>query len=185
MLRAGVVPEGDGKLLALLRMGLAEREPILRPHQTLRDRWRAGIGSRGSARLPRSDNSQVRFEQIGDRGGRFGLQNPADTLAPFRRAQRLLRLKVVAPRSRMRIDEAERRVLPCEPHKDAREDRVLDDVGESPGVEGVAVVHARPGRSAEALGDPFARRRLDIKAGHCGRRFCEKSSPLKSRGTAR
>ncbi len=60
-----------------------------------------------------------------------------------RRASALV--EVVAPRARMRVDEAERRGLPLEIDEDARENRVLDDIGEIAGVEGVTVVHrARP-----------------------------------------
>ena len=41
----------------------------------------------------------------------------------------------------MGVDEAEGRALLFEVDEDAGQDRVLDDVGEIAGVEGVAVVH--------------------------------------------
>jgi hypothetical protein len=45
------------------------------------------------------------------------------------------------------VDEAERRLLVHEVNKDAREDRVFEDVGETAGMKGVAVVHDRETRS--------------------------------------
>ena len=47
----------------------------------------------------------------------------------------------------MGVDEAEGRLLALEVNKDAREDRVFEDVGETAGMKGVAVVHDRETRS--------------------------------------
>ena len=49
----------------------------------------------------------------------------------------------------MGVDEAERRLLPREMDEDARQDRVLENIGEIAGVKGVAIVH-RLGPSAPA-----------------------------------
>jgi hypothetical protein len=41
----------------------------------------------------------------------------------------------------MGVDEAKRRLLPREMDEEARQDRVLENVGEIAGVKGVAIVH--------------------------------------------
>ena len=41
----------------------------------------------------------------------------------------------------MGVDDAERGRLVAQMHEDARQHRVLDDVGEIAGVKGVAIVH--------------------------------------------
>ena len=46
----------------------------------------------------------------------------------------------------MGVDEAERRVLAREIDEDARQDRVLEHVGEIAGMKGVAIIHERQTR---------------------------------------
>jgi len=88
----------------------------------------------------RADSLKIWPQEFGDRRGRLGYENARDSLAPFRRACRLIAGKIVSPGSGVSIDEAERRVLPLEVNENAREDRVLEDVGEIARVKGVAVV---------------------------------------------
>ena len=74
-----------------------------------------------------------------------------DAVARLARAQGLRAGEVVKPGAGMGVDIAQRRVLLRQIDEDAREDRVLEDVGEIAGVEAVAVVHRRrapAGRSA-------------------------------------
>ena len=47
----------------------------------------------------------------------------------------------------MRVDHAEGGRLVAQMHQDAREHRVLDDIGEIAGVKGVAIVHRAPARA--------------------------------------
>ena len=55
----------------------------------------------------------------------------------------------------MRVDHPERRGLLAQMHEDPREHRVLDHVGEIPGMEGVAVIHGC--------------RRMGARLGGCGK----------------
>ena len=65
----------------------------------------------------------------------------ADPLAPLSRPARLRAREIVQARARMGVDHPERRRFLLQVRDDARERGVLDDVGEAPGVEGVAIVH--------------------------------------------
>ena len=83
--------------------------------------------------------------QIGrDEFGRIGRQRradkPADAVAPFASAARLLAGKIVEALARMGVDHAERRWLLPEVGKDAGNDDVLEHIGEIAGMKGVAVV---------------------------------------------
>ena len=51
--------------------------------------------------------------------------------------------EIIEADPRMGVDDAERRLLALEIGEDPHQQRVLHDVGEIAGVEGVAVVHAR------------------------------------------
>ena len=66
----------------------------------------------------------------------------------------------------MGVDHAERRRLLAQMHEDAREHRVLDDVGEIAGMEGVAIVHAgiSPGEAVRLRHGLTGRRRRFDKA---------------------
>ena len=52
----------------------------------------------------------------------------------------------------MSVDEAERRLLALEMNEDARQDGVLEDVGEIAGMKGVAVIHESPKSAAKIRG---------------------------------
>src|SRR5271165_4649248 len=89
------------------------------------------------------------------------------------RAPRFGAREVIAPGAGMRVDEAERRRLASEVDEDARQNRVLDDVGEIAGMEGVAIVH-RPilatGSAKRSDGDRIAPAAVprDLRAGREG-----------------
>src|SRR5208337_2329530 len=136
-----VMAERSDEPLPLLGMRLAERDPVLRAHERLRDRRGARVGGGRAARVEWADRADIGFEQRREPGGRRSSQEPRHAVAPLRRALRLGAGKVVAAGAGARVDEAERRILAGEIDEDARQDRVLEHVGETAGVEGVAVVH--------------------------------------------
>src|SRR5262247_1384635 len=65
----------------------------------------------------------------------------ADAGVPLTAAARLLAAEIVEARAGMRIDCPKCCGLAAKMSENARERRVLDDVGEVAGMEGVAVVH--------------------------------------------
>ena len=141
------MPERGDQLLPLLGMRLAKRDPIVGAQQRLGDRRRARIGDGNAVGVVRADGFQVGREQVRNRLRRRRFQEPRDPVAPFRRAPRLRALEVITPCARVGVDEAEGRVLAPEVDKNARQERMLDDIGETAGVKAVTVVHrlkARP-----------------------------------------
>ena len=128
--------ERRDQLVAPFRMRLAERDPVVGAEQRLGDGGRTGIGGGDAVRVVRADGFKIGREQRRDRRRRRCLDEPRDPVR-FRAGQ------IVTPRPRMRVDEAELRGFPLEIDEDARENRVLDDIGEIPGVEGVTVVQRR------------------------------------------
>ena len=68
-------------------------------------------------------------------------KKPLDAGVPFAAAARFLASEIVETRARMRVDHPKGGGLGEKMSENARERRVLDDVGEVAGVEGVTVVH--------------------------------------------
>ncbi len=154
---------GDQRL-AFLRVRFAERDAILRAHERLRDRRRTRIEERPPLGVVRADGFKIRPQELGDRRGRAGRQNPRDPLAPFRRAFRLRARQIEPARPGMRVDETEWAFLAGQINQDAAQNGVLEHVCEIAGMKGVAIVDlndlpvanvtrahkARPGMQAAA-----------------------------------
>ena len=139
----GVAAHARHQRGALLRMQFAQRDAVLRPQQALRDRRRAGVSGGASLGVERPQRRQIGLQQGGDGRRRLGVLQPGDAVAPFARAPRLFPREVVTPGARMRVDEAQRRGLARQIDENAREQRMLEHVGEIAGVKRMAVVHRR------------------------------------------
>ena len=135
---------------AVGRVQLAQGQPVLRAQHRLRQRGRAGIGLRLAFRVAGADDLEPWREQRGDVGRLLRVHDARDALAPFARARGLVAGQIVAPDAGVRVEIAQRRVLAHQVREDARQHRVLEDVGEIAGVEGVAVIHDARRSSASA-----------------------------------
>src|SRR4030095_1288638 len=93
------------------------------------------------------------------------LHHPRNPALPFAAALGLLAGEIVAARARMGVDDAKGGRLLLQIKQDAHEHDVLEDVGETAGVEGMAVVH---GESASTKAD--ATSFYFVKPGHDGKK---------------
>ena len=139
---ARVMAELAAQRIGFRGLEFAERRAVLGAQQRGRDERRSGIGH--DARSPRVETPHD-LEIARDRG-RIGRdrrgREPMDAAARFGGAADL-----VAAAPRMRVEDEERPLFFREPHENGRERDVLHHVGEIPGVEGVAVLHASPSQS--------------------------------------
>jgi hypothetical protein len=69
------------------------------------------------------------------------VEQPSDTVLPLTGPLRLFGRQIVETDAGMGVDHPEGFVLELQIFDDAGEDRMLDHIGEVPGVIGVAVVH--------------------------------------------
>ena len=122
-------------------MQFAQRETVLRAQHRLGQRGRAGICLRLALAVAGADDFEPWRQQRGDLIGLFRADDARHALAPFARAGGLVAGKIIAANSSVRVEIAQRRVLAHQVCEDAREHRVLEDVGEIAGVEGMAVIH--------------------------------------------
>jgi hypothetical protein len=97
----------------------------------------------------RADGSKIGPQDFGDRRRRARDEDARDPVAPFRRARRLVARKIIAACSGVSVDETKGRFLARQVNKDARQDGVLEDVGEIAGVKGVAVIDLKNPLPAE------------------------------------
>jgi len=67
----------------------------------------------------------------------------ANDVPPFAAADRFIGLQIVLGLAGMCIDDAERGILPREIDKDARQEDMLEHIGEIAGVESVLIIHSR------------------------------------------
>ena len=141
-----VATEPGDQSLAFFRIGFAKRDTILRAHERLGDGRRPRIGHGPALGIVRADGFQIGPQDLADRRRRSRGQDARDPLAPFRRAPRLALRKIISARPGVSVDEAERRVLAREVNEDARQDGVLEDVGEIAGMKGMAIIHDRQTR---------------------------------------
>jgi len=98
----------------------------------------------------RANSLKIGAQEFGDRRRRLRREDTGDPLAPFRRARRLVAGKIISARPGMGVDEAKGRFLALEMKEDARQNRVLEDVGEIAGVKGVSIVDLKRPRCGRA-----------------------------------
>ncbi len=135
-----IAPKRGDQRLAFVRVRFAERDAILRAHEGLRDRRRTRIAERPALGVVRADGFKIGAQELGDRRGRAGRQNPRDPLAPFRRALRLLARQIESARPGMGVDETEGAFLAGQINEDAGQNGVLEHVGEIARMKGMAIV---------------------------------------------
>ena len=140
MLSRPIAPKRGDQGLAFVRVRFAERDAILRAHEGLRDRRRTRIAERPALGVVQPDGFEIGAQELGDRRGRVGGQNPRDPLAPFGRTLRLRARQIESPRPGMGVDETERAFLARQINEDAGQNGVLEHVGKIAGMKGVTIV---------------------------------------------
>src|ERR1700719_1047189 len=101
-------------------------------------RTSAGEPARG---IQGGDRVQIGSEQGAPSPFDAGAKEPPDAVAPFAAARGFGAGEIIETRSGMGIDRPKRRRLAAEMDKQARQHRMLDDVGEISSVKGMTVVH--------------------------------------------
>jgi len=123
-------------------MQLAQAQRVLPAHQFGRDNRRTRIVPE-PVRIHAADHVQPRRQRGANvrRRAAFGIPDTADAIAPFRAARRLVAGEIVPAAAGVRVDITVGRILRIQPVEAQREHDVFQDVGEVPGVKGVAIVH--------------------------------------------
>ena len=107
-----------------------------------RDQRRTGIDAqRLAVRIERRHRVEIRRQQRIDLGSPSRGEDARDALAPLAAAKRLRAEKIVTAGSGMGVDHAKRRRLEAQMRQDARQHRVLVNVGETAGMKRVAIIH--------------------------------------------
>ena len=139
-------------------MQLDRGQAVHRPQQFPRDHRRAGIEAQPPVGIDRADRREIGRQRRGEplrQGARrkIGPEQPPDPARPLARLGGERRGEVVEPDPGMRVEHAERLLLRLQMLDDERQQRMLDDIREIPGVIGVAVVHEAGSRPKPACLD--------------------------------
>src|SRR4029077_15625137 len=119
-------------------------EAVVRPQPREGEQRRSRIGEQTLTGIVLGNCLEIGREQPTDLGLEWRRKQAADALAPFAGAARFPPGQAGQAGSGVGVDDAERAVLFPQMRDDAGEHRVFDDVGETAGMERVAVVHKRP-----------------------------------------
>ena len=138
-----VTGEALGQRARVVRMTFDRGKAILLAQKVPDQRRGAWIAAQFAIRIRRGDRFEIGRQQRTHGLGQRMAGKPRDARAKLTCALRRVILQIVDADPGMGIDDAERLVLALQIVDEPCQHRVLDDVGEVAGVEGVAVIHDR------------------------------------------